>query len=851
MISLIVNSQEIKYNGPVDCSLLDFLRNGQGIISVKDGCSGQGACGACLVEINGMPRLSCVTPMKKLEGAVVNTLEGIPVGIRDMIARWFVEEGAVQCGFCTPGFVMRTWQLLKTNPDPSIDEIRQALKSHLCRCTGYKKIEKAIVKSASELRGEIVFKESGPNHGVGWFRAKYQGFETAIGQRRFVNDMRFPGMLFGALVFSEHPRAILKSIDASAASTMPGVIGILSASDIPGNRFTGLIIPDWPLMIAKGETTCYIGDVIASVIADTPDHARAAAGAVKVTYSVMEPVTDMIAAMQSDSIRVHPDRNNLLETCSLKRGDSEKALADSSFIVKGYYQTQRIEHAFLETESCLALPDEDGLLLYSSGQGIYEDRRQVASVLGLPEEKIRVILVPSGGGFGGKEDLTVQGHAALAAWLLKRAVLFTLTREESIRMHPKRHPVQLDITLAADASGKLTAMKLIAIGDTGAYASVGTKVMERIAGHATGGYFVPNIDLTAHTVYTNNIPSGAMRGFGANQAAFALESSIDELCRKGGFDRWTFRWENALTDGLTTATGDHVKGAGIRACLEAVEMQFRNARFAGLACGIKNSGIGNGMTDYSDVIIEVLSEGMIRIHHGWTEMGQGVQTIAQQILCEETGISPDIVEVISETTSGIATGMTTSSRATVLLGNAIREASRTLNADLKSASLGQLSGRRYQARWQCDWTVKPDSFHTDGPTHYGYGYAAQVAVLNDQGKVVKVVAAHDAGRIINPVLFEGQIEGAVHMGLGYSLTENLPMLEGKLLSSRLRDCGVLRAHETPDIEVVGVEVPDPVGPYGAKGVGEIGLVPTAAAIANAFCIFDGVQRYSLPLKPIR
>ena len=666
MISLFVNNQPVQYGGPVDSNLLGFLRSTQGITSVKDGCSGQGACGACLVEINGMPRLSCVTPMKKLEGAMINTLEGIPVDVRDIIARWFVEEGAVQCGFCTPGFVMRTWQLLKMNPNPSIDEIRQALKSHLCRCTGYKKIEKAIEKSAMEIRGEVVIPKADSNPGIGKFRRKYQGFETAIGQRKFTNDIRLPGMLYGALVFSEHPRAVVESIDASAASAMPGVLGILSAHDVPGNRFTGLIVPDWPLMIAKGETTCYIGDVIASVIADTADHAREAARTVQISYKVLEPVTDPLVAMQPGGIRVHPDQNNILETCSLKRGDAEKAFADSGYIVHGVYQTQRIEHAFLETESSLAVPDNDGLLLYSSGQGIYEDRRQVASLLGLEEHRIRVVLVPNGGGFGGKEDLTVQGHAALAAWLLKRPVIFTLTREESIRMHPKRHPVQLDITLAVDAGGKFTAMKLVAIGDTGAYASVGTKVMERIAGHATGGYYVPNIDLTSHTVYTNNIPSGAMRGFGANQAAFALESCIDELCRKGGFDRWSIRWDNALTDGLVTATGDHVKGAGIRACLEAIEKQFREACYAGLACGIKNSGIGNGMTDYSDVVIEVLPDGKVRLHHGWTEMGQGVHTIAQQILCEETGISPDLVEVITDTSSGIKTGMTTSSRATVL-----------------------------------------------------------------------------------------------------------------------------------------------------------------------------------------
>lgn len=851
MIRLTINHKLTEYKGPENRSLLQFLRDELGIRSVKDGCSGQAACGACLVEIDGKPRLSCVTPMSKLEGAVVFTLDGIPENIRDTIARCFVDEGAVQCGFCTPGFVMRTHLLLKENPNPSDDEIRQALKSHLCRCTGYKKIEKAIHRSAGALKGLRPVTNFGDSSGVGQFQRKYQAFETAIGKRPFVNDLVFENMAFGALRFSDHPKALVKSIDVEEASKMPGVLGVFTAFDVPGNRFTGLIVPDWPLMIAPDETIRYIGDVMALVVAGTEQQAREAAAAVKIVYDVLQPVTDPLEAMAPANKTVHPDVPNLLETCRLKRGSPDEAFATSAFISEGVYQTQRIEHAFLETESCVALPEGEGLLVYSAGQGIYEDRRQVASLLGLAEDRVRVVLVPNGGGFGGKEDITVQGHAALAAWLLKRPVKVTLSRGESIRMHPKRHPVRLEIKLGCDAEGKLTAMNLKATGDTGAYASVGTKVMERIAGHATGGYFVPHVHLESHTVYTNNIPSGAMRGFGANQAAFALESCVDELCRKGNFDRWKFRWDNALTDGLPTATGDKVRGAGIRACLEAVEKQFREAPFAGLACGIKNSGIGNGMVDYSDVIIEMLPGGKVRLHQGWTEMGQGIHTIAQQVLFEETGIAPENIEVITDTASAIKTGMTTSSRATVLLGNAIREAAVALRDDLLHNTVEQLAGRRYKARWQCDWTVKPDETHTDGPTHYGYGYAAQVAILDQSGKLRKVVAAHDAGRIMNPVLFEGQIEGAVHMGTGYALSEDLPMKGGKLVSEKLRDCGVLRAHETPDIEVIGVEVPDPVGPYGAKGVGEIGLVPTAAAIANAFTAFDGIQRYSLPLKPIQ
>lgn len=848
MIRFTLNNNPTDFMGDPDKKLLDYLRNDLDITSVKDGCNGQSACGACLLEIDGKARLSCVTKMSSLEGANVITMEGIPSTVRDLIAKAFVEKGAVQCGFCTPGFIMRAKILLQDNPNPSLDEIRQALKWHLCRCTGYKKIEKAIQFSAELFKNGNTVCLDRPQTGVGQFLPKYQSFETAIGQRKFVNDLSFPDMLHGALRFSDYPRAKVLKIDMEEAMKLPGVLNIFTDKDIPGNKVTGLIYPDWPLMIGEGEITHYIGDVIAGVVAECADIARQAAALIKVDYEVLESVTDPHKALEEGAIQVQENHVNLLDNCVLKQGDIEQTFSSSAYIYHGVFQTQRIEHAFIETESAVALPDGDGVLLYSSGQGIYEDRRQVAIILGLSEEKVRVILVPNGGGFGGKEDMTVQGHASLFAYLLQKPVKLTLTREESIVMHPKRHPVWMDMTLACDQVGKLTAMKLRAVGDSGAYASVGTKVMERIAGHATGGYFVPVIDLESKTVYTNNIPCGAMRGFGANQVAFALEACVDELCKQGGFDRWQFRYDNALVDGLATATGDRVRGVGIRACLDALKSHYNAAKICGIATGIKNSGIGNGMLDYSDVIIDIISPDKIVLHHGWTEMGQGIHTIATQVLCEETGIAPALVEVIVDTAAGIKTGMTTSSRATALLGNAILEAAKTMRRDLQGRELKDIVGHRYQARWECNWTVKPGTICENPATHYSYGYAAQLVVLEENGNIEKVVAAHDAGKIMNPVMFEGQIEGAVHMGLGYALTEDLPMKDGFLLSKKLRDCGVLRAHETPAIEVIGVEVPDLVGPYGAKGLGEIGLVPTAAAVANAFCQFDGIRRFELPMK---
>jgi aldehyde oxidoreductase len=850
MINFLLNGKSEVFDGNPEITLLKFLRNYKNITSVKDGCSCQGACGACMVEINGEAKLSCLTPLKKLKNAKVNTLEGLPKDVRDIMAKAFVEKGAVQCGFCTPGFLMRTNVLLQKNPSPTRDEIKQALTLNLCRCTGYVKIIDAIHEAAQTLLQQKSSASTTLSGNVGTSYPKYEAYEMAIGKRLFVNDLKFDGMLHGALYFSDHAKATVLEIDISEALKVKGVVRIITADDIPGDRFVGLIFKDWPLIFKAGETTRYIGDVLAGVVAESEDIAREAIKLIKVTYEVLKPVTDPHEAIKPRALKVHPDMDNLLETCRVYRGgNADEILVASDFVAKGIYQTQRIEHAFLETEGAVAMPFEDGVHLYANGQGIYEDRKQVAAILNLPVEKVRVTLVSTGGGFGGKEDMTVQGHASLFAWLLKKPVKLVLSRDESIRMHPKRHPVYMDIEVGCNKNGKLTGLKLYAVGDSGAYASVGTKVMERVAGHATGAYHFPCVNLEALTVYTNNIPSGAMRGFGANQVAFALEGCIDELCKQGGFDRWQFRFDNALFEGKMTATGQVLhKGVGVRETLLAVKPFYDKARFKGIACGIKNSGVGNGMADFSDVIIQIKSEKQVILHHGWTEMGQGVHTVATQVLCEETGIPPEIVEVKVDSSAGIPTGMTTSSRATALLGNAILDASKQIREDLKHQSLQKLSGKTYKGNYTCNWTTKPGADVKEIFTHFAYGYATQLVILNEKGKIETVYAAHDAGKIMNPVMFEGQIEGAVHMGLGYALTEDLPMIDGQLVSTKMRDLKILRAKDMPEIVVLGVEVKDPVGPYGAKGLGEIGLVPTAAAVANAFSNFDGTRYFSLPLK---
>ena len=848
MIKFNLNGSEASYDGDPKISLLKYLRESAGIVSVKNGCSGEATCGACLVEMNAKPSLSCITPMEKVNGARVVTIEGFPEGLRQTLGRAFVAKGAVQCGFCTPGFLSRAKILLETNPQPSRSDIIHAFRFNLCRCTGYIKIIDAIQLAGEHIQKNRALRLSSTGK-VGSSQPKYDAYAKAIGRSEFIDDIHVDGMLYGALKFSDHPRAKVLKIDVSAAENIEGVVRVFTAGDIPGERTIGVIHQDWPVMIAVGETTRYIGDVLAGVVGENEEIARQAAAAISVEYEVQTPLTDLNIAEQSP-IKVHED-GNLLSVTHIQRGEGIRSvLKSSAYVVQATYNTQRIEHGFLETEAAIALPlGSDGIELWVQSQGVYEDQRQVARILGLSGDKVRVKLVPTGGGFGGKEDLTVQGHAAVFSFHLQKPVKVSLSRPESIRMHPKRHPFQMQYALGCDENGKLTGLSARIVADTGAYASLGGEVLERAAGHATGAYYVPNVDIESKAVYTNNIPCGAMRGFGVNQVTFAMEGCIEQLCARGGFDPWQFRYENVLDAGKETATGQILgEGVGLKETLRAVRDEYDGAETAGLACGLKNCGIGNGVLEECEVKIEIKSEGHILLQHGWTEMGQGVDTVAQQILCEAAGIDdPDCIEVKVSTESQARAGMTTASRATFQMGHAIISAARDLKKDLKTKSLAELSGKVYTGRWVCDWTT-PLGEPGDVLTHYSYGYATHLVILDDAGQVDRVVAAHDGGRIINPTLFESQIEGAVVMGLGYALSENLPMQNGQLKTKRFGKMGIPRIKHVPDIVVKMVEVKDPLGPFGAKGVGEIGNIPTAGAVANALFRYDSIPRYELPMK---
>ncbi|MBP7797334.1 MAG: selenium-dependent xanthine dehydrogenase [Thermoanaerobaculaceae bacterium] len=843
-------------------TLLQTLRERLGLVAAKVGCS-QGYCGACTVLLEGSPALACMLQTAKLGGRRIVTLEGLPDKQRQLLARAFVQEGAVQCGYCTPGLVMRTHWLVDKGRTSDRDAVVKALGSHMCRCTGYLRVLDAI-STAGEAAATGGFttaeprrvpRFAAPRHqgcrsskGVGTSQPRYRGEQLALGEKPFIGDLRCEGMLHGAVVLAAHPRARVLGIDAAPALAMSGVARVLTAADVPGQRLLGTVVRDWPAFVAVGELTRCVGDVLALVVADTQHRAYAAAAAVQVDYEVLEPVTSPEQALAAGAPELHAS-GNILETCAFQRGDVDAALATSAHTVKARFQTQRIEHAFMEPEACLARPQGKGLKVYSQGQGVHEDQAQIAALLNLPVQAVDVELVSTGGGFGGKEDLAVQGQTALAAYLLQRPVRTVLTREQSILLHPKRHPLTLDYEAGCDTQGRLTAVRARIVGDTGAYASVGAQVLERAAGHSCGPYRVPNVEVEATTVYTNNPPSGAMRGFGANQAAFAIEGVLDMLAERVGLDRYDIRERNLLRPGDRFATGQIMTAScAALPTLEAVRDAFRQARVAGIACGIKNTGIGNGMNDTGRVAIRVRPDGTLLVLTGYTEMGQGLHTILRQVVAQETGLDPSCMEVMTRSEPEVECGMTTASRATALTTMAGQRAAVKLAEALRSSSLTALAGREFLGEYVCDVTVKPGT-PTDNPvTHMTFGYAAQVVILDDQGRIAKVVAAHDVGRAINPVQCAQQIEGAIHMGIGYALTEDLPCEGGRPLSTRMRDLGILPAAAMPEVEVILLEVPDPVGGYGAKGVGEIGLVPTAGAVASALWAYDGVRRTTLPMR---
>ena len=835
-------------------TLLETLRERCGVTSVKDGCSPQGQCGCCLALVDGQPKVTCATSAEKAAGKSVVTLEGLPAEEREQIARAFVAAAGLQCGYCIPGIALRAKSLLDKNPSPTRDEIAKGIDVHLCRCTGYTKILDAVEYMARARCGEPI-PEPSQDGRVGQPYQRYRGNELVLGLRPYVADMKREGLLHGALVLSPHARARVLGIDTARALAHPGVRAVATAADVPGERWYGLLYDDWPGFVAVGEETRCVGDVLAAVAADDERTARAAAALVEVRYERLEPVLDPARAIEPGAPRVNPHHDNVLGRSLIARGDVDAALAASAHVVTGTWRTQRIEHMYLEPECALAEPLAGGkLALFTQGQGIFDDRRQVARFLGMPEEDVYVELVPNGGAFGGKEDMSVQAQTALLSRMTGRPVKVRLSREESIRIHPKRHPIEMKYSVGCDAQGRLTAVRAHMLGDTGPYASVGGKVLERAAGHACGPYRVPNVRVEAIAAMTNNPTCGAMRGFGANQAAFGIEGCMDLLAEKVGLDGWEMRARNAVVVGDVFSTGQVLeKSVGIVRTLEAVKDRYYEARASGksvgIACGIKNSGIGNGVQEWGKCRLVVEGDGTVSLYNGYTEMGQGLLTVLIQFAVEVTGLPASVFRPKVDSTFALGCGQTTGSRATLLGGRAVESAARGLRVDLDAGkTLADLVGQVYAADVVIEDTTRLGDDVPKIKTHTAFGYATQLCILDASGRVEHVVAAHDVGRVVNPALCSGQIEGSIHMGLGYALTEELPCEDGMPVTFKLRELGVLRARDMPTVEVILVEEHEPEGPFGAKGVGEIGLVPTAAAVAGALHAFDGVRRFTLPMK---
>ena len=849
--------------------LLDVLRERLGVTTIKNGC-GTGACGSCTVLVNGKVRRACTLDPAKVQGKSVATVEGLPHPHGPMVASCLAYGGAVQCGFCTPGMVVAATALLLRNPDPDEPAVRKALRGNLCRCTGYRLIVDGVLEAARRLRDGESLPDPPPGGAVGRPACREGDPRRAVGTQPFVDDVRVPGMLFGAVVLARSARALVRGIDPAPALALPGVARVITARDVPGERFQGMIHQDWPIYVDLGEEATYVGDALALVVGESRAAARAGAEAVGLDLEPLPPITRPEDALAEGAPLVRPGGNEL-STPRVMRGDLDGARSASVHVASDTYSVPTVEHAFLEPESSLAVPaswkgelppplpsDAHGTLTVLSGtQGTFSDRRQIAGILGLAEEEVRIVLVPPGGGFGGKEDLSVQHHAALAAMLCDRPVNVTLTREESILTHPKRHAMRVEMSIGCDADGDLTFCKADVLADTGAYASLGAEVVERATVHATGPYRFGAVTLVGHTVHTNNPPAGAMRGFGVPQVAFAVEALMDRLADAAGIDRLDFRVRNALRPGWRFATGQVMEeDVRLLDTLEAVRNVYREALDAGKAVGvasaIKNVGIGVGVPDFGRVRIRVEGDRVV-IRSGAACMGQGLEQVLRNVACDATGMDPRLVDVLlGDTATSPDSGVTTASRQTFLTGSACLIACRELaEAAQQAGGLETLDGREFAA----EFGPQTHGIHdpTDPPrSHVAFGFATQVVILGDDGTVERIVTALDAGQVVNPLGVVGQADGGTAMGLGYALSEDLKLAGGVPGAVDLARLGLPRATDIPPMDVIMLPgAPAGVGssgsPLGAKGVGEVSAIPTAPAVAAAYRMATGEALTSLPL----
>ncbi|NFO03816.1 selenium-dependent xanthine dehydrogenase [Clostridium botulinum] len=844
MFKFILNGQEKSVDE--NKKLLKYLRDDCNITSVKNGCS-EGACGTCMVIVDGKAIKACVLTTEKVNGKEISTIEGFTDREREVFAYAFTEAGAVQCGFCIPGMVISAKALFNRTLDPTMEEVKKALIGNICRCTGYVKIEKAIMMAAEIFRENKEVPKVSCKGLIGEPMARVDAKDKTLGLGEYTDDIRINGMVYGAALRSKYPRALVKSMDITEAENLKGVIKIVTAEDIPGQRYLGHLKKDTPALIKVGEETRYLGDAVALVAAETEEIAKEALKYIKVDFEELKPLSSPMEALKDDAPKIH-EGGNILAHEHLVRGNADEAIKNSKYVVTNKYSVPFTEHAFLEPEAAVAVPDgEDGLIVYTGTQSIYDDLREIGSLLNLGEDKLRIISEYVGGGFGGKEDMSCQHHTALLAYLIKKPVKMCLTRQESIIVDTKRHAMEMEFTTACDENGKLTAMKAEIIADTGAYASLGGPVLQRACTHAAGPYNYQNMVVDGIAVYTNNTPGGAFRGFGVTQSAFATECNLNQLAEMVGIDPFEIRMLNAIRPGEVLANGQIAdEGTALVETLEAVKDIYYSNKYAGIACTFKNAGVGVGIPDTGRCKVKVI-DGKVHIRTSAACIGQGVGTVVVQVVGEVLGIpASQIVYETPDTRITPNSGTTTASRQTVFTGEATRIASLKLKEALNGKSLQELEGIEFLGEY-IGITDKMGSPKENPVSHVAYGFATQVVIIDEKGKLVKVVAAHDVGKAINPKNVEGQIEGGIVMGLGYGLTEDY-IIENSVPKVKFGTLGLLRATQVPEIIPIIIEKNTQELSFGAKGVGEITCIPTAPAVQGAYYKLDGVFRTELPLK---
>jgi CO/xanthine dehydrogenase Mo-binding subunit/aerobic-type carbon monoxide dehydrogenase small subunit (CoxS/CutS family) len=845
LIRPTVNGSERVLDFAPEASLLALLRDGLGLTGTKNACE-EGECGSCTVWLDGELVNACLVPAVQADGRDIRTIEDV----HDPLQTALLAAGAVQCGFCTPGIVVAALDLLERDPAPSDEAIREALAGNLCRCTGYQKVFDAVSMVAGHGHHASV-----PDGRVGESARRIEGEPKVHGTYQYAGDLRVEGMLHAATLRSPHASARILAIDTSAALRSPGVAAVLKADDLPARTTFGLEFCDQPVLAA--DIVRYEGEPVAIVAAETADQARRAVELIEVEYESLRVLSDMEQALDDDAPRVH-DFGNVLRHVHILHGDPEAAEAD--VWVEGYYETAMQDQAPLGLEAALAVPEEDGALhLHANTQWLHMDRQQIVPCLGLPEEKVRLTLAGVGGAFGSREDIHTQIHTCLLAHATGRPVKSEYGREESFRGHVHRHPARTWVRYGATHGGQIVAADVRLLLDGGAYASSSPAVLANAATFAAGPYDIPNIRVEATVVYTHNPPCGAMRGFGAPQVCFAYESAMDELASKLAVDPVDLRLQNALRTGSVLPTGQKLTGSApvrevIEACRAIPLPEAGPNQAIGFALGFKNVCYSEGFDDAAEATV-TLRPGpygaVAEIHTAAVDAGHGVHTVIAQIVRTELDAA-EVVVLPPDTEVGSA-GSSSASRQTTMAGGAVLEACRALRRDLRQRG-GKLDA---PISATAVYHHRPtDTFDEDGQgdIHVAFTFVAERALVEldrelGSARVLEVGVAQDAGKVVNPQAAEGQVEGAVAMGLGLALTEEVRLEGGLIRNPSFTDYLVPTALDVPRVTTVFVEEPEPDAPYGVKGIGELPTIAVTPAIVSALRVVAGRPLNRVPVRP--